>query len=608
MFKSVTYHLKEYGWSILLLLICIAIPLDFRWSSYLVVVSYLVAIGYHAVIKKRPEWNFFNIACLLFFIWQSIEVLNSENVHEAVKQLERKVSFVFLPLLWHTLNHRFKHSVQHILFNYFPIAMGILGGICIGVAFYNYSRVSNVQVFYYHNLVHFIEANAVYFSCCLLISTSLLFNRLNTQHVYVKSGLIVLYMVFLYLLSSKMFWVLSVVTLCIYILRSVKSVKRIGILAGMLTCALLVSQTGILKDRYNEVLNDKWVLNPTEITPSTTFTGINFRMYLLQKGLGMVSETPKSFILGRGTGDVQDQLNQKYIDDNLYLGNQTNGDNGYLNYNFHNQYMQTLTESGVIGLVLLLFIIGSLIIYGIRTKNESLVFLNVMFAIAFFTESYLNRSMGVFLFLVFNSVFLSINDSANQRFKFEKRCLDILGALFGMIFILGWLMPLISIIIWLDMKHNPVFVQKRVGQNGKPFFCYKFRTMIDNTEAHTLPAKINDVRITKIGYWLRKLGIDELPQLYNVLKGDMSLVGPRPLMVQEEQMFNKVINQFSSRLVSKPGITGLSQCNGKKGYVESVYDIRERYRIDKLYSKKQSVELDIKILMKTLYTMYISKK
>ena len=169
-------------------------------------------------------------------------------------------------------------------------------------------------------------------------------------------------------------------------------------------------------------------------------------------------------------------------------------------------------------------------------------------------------------------------------------------------------MPLVSIIIWLDMKHKPVFVQKRVGQNGKPFFCYKLRTMIENKEAHTLPAKVNDVRITRIGHLLRKSGIDELPQLFNVLKGDMSLVGPRPLMLHEEQMFSDLIDRFSSRLVSKPGITGLSQCNGKKGFVESIYDIRERYRIDKLYSKKQSIELDIKILMKTLYTMYVRRK
>lgn len=608
MFKQITYNLKNNGWSILLLLICITIPLSFRWSSYLLVLSYLAAVVYHINTRKKFEWNFFSVGCVLFFIWQTIEVFNSDNVYEAIKQLERKLSFLLLPLFWQTLNKHHKTSVQKWIFNYLPVLTGGIGLLCFGVALNTYVQVEQSTVFFYHNLVYFIEANAIYFSCSLLISVSLIFHRLNTNPVFVKIGLIGLHIGLLYLLSSKMFWLLSVLSISIYCLRLIKPSKRIVVLPLLIIGIIAISQTGVIKNRYAEVIEDHLIIDQENITPNTTFTGVNFRIYLLQKGLDMALETPHAFILGNGIGDVQTKLNKAYIEDDLYLGNQRGKDNGYLDYNFHNQYIQTFTESGIVGLLLLVFIIGSLILYGFKVKNESLIFLNLMFVCAFFTESYLNRAMGVFLFLAFNSIFLSINNSKSQRFQFEKRCFDILFSLASFVFVLGWLLPIVSIIVWIDMKHNPIFIQKRVGQNGKLFYCYKIRTMVINRKANIQAAELDDVRITRIGKWLRRFGIDELPQLFNVLQGQMSIVGPRPLMVKEERTYNEDIPGFSNRLRSKPGITGLSQSLGKKGYVDTIYDIRERYKIDMLYSTKKSVMLDVKIVLRTVYNMYLRKR
>ncbi len=608
MFKQIKHNLKNKGWSFLILLICITIPLSFRWNSYLMVISFVTGLMYHIYSKKRIEWNFFTVGCVLFFIWQGVEVFNSENAEEGIRQLERKLSFLLLPMLWQELNNTYKASLQHYIFNFYPRVIGALGVLCLVLAGINYSQTQEANVFFYHDLVYFMEANAVYFSCCLLVSLGLIFNSLNTSRIYEKGGLITLHFGYLYLLSSKMFWVLTILSLSYYILRQIKSSKRIMALSIIAVITIGLSQTGVVKNRYAEIMTDQFVINPDKITPSTTFTGLNFRIYLIQKGIEMTMDTPYDILVGNGIGDVQDQLNNAYIDDNLYLGSQKNEDYGYLNYNFHNQYIQTFAESGMVGLSLLILILGSLIGYGIRTKNESLVFLNIMFVCAFFTESYLNRAIGVFLFLAFNSIFLTINYDLKHRFKFEKRWFDAILSAIGIIFVLGWLLPILCVIIWLDMKHNPIFIQRRIGQNGQVFFCYKLRTMIKNRKANILPAQIDDVRITKIGKWLRKLGLDELPQLFNVLKGEMSLVGPRPLMVKEEQAFNKTIPGFSTRLISKPGITGLSQAFGKKGYAHTIYDIRERYRIDKLYSTKHSVWLDVKILMRTIYNMYLHKQ
>ncbi len=151
--------------------------------------------------------------------------------------------------------------------------------------------------------------------------------------------------------------------------------------------------------------------------------------------------------------------------------------------------------------------------------------------------------------------------------KLLKRGFDIVFSLFIITFILSWLTPLIAILIKLESKGPVFFKQTRNGINNEEFSCYKFRSMTPNKKAHLKQATKGDLRVTKVGRLIRKTSIDELPQFYNVLFGDMSVVGPRPHMVSHTNMYAKRINKFMVRQFVKPGITGLAPTRGFRGEV-----------------------------------------
>ncbi len=180
-----------------------------------------------------------------------------------------------------------------------------------------------------------------------------------------------------------------------------------------------------------------------------------------------------------------------------------------------------------------------------------------------------------------------------------KRGFDILFSSLVILFILSWLTPLIAILIKLESKGPVFFKQSRNGFNFKEFDCYKFRSMTPNSDANLYQATRGDERVTKVGKIIRKTSIDELPQFFNVLFGDMSVVGPRPHMVSHTNMYAKKIDKFMVRHFVKPGITGLAQTSGFRGEVETDKDIIGRVKYDIFYIENWSLLLDIKIIIQT---------
>lgn len=205
----------------------------------------------------------------------------------------------------------------------------------------------------------------------------------------------------------------------------------------------------------------------------------------------------------------------------------------------------------------------------------------------------------------------SINDEATPFYIVTKRLIDIVGSLAG-IMVLSFVFIGFALLIKIEDPKGPIFfTQKRIGLNGKEFKMFKFRSMVSDAEEKLNELlQLNEVsgamfkmkedpRVTKIGKLIRKTSIDELPQLFNVLKGEMSLVGPRPPLPREVEMYSKYDKQ---RLLVTPGCTGLWQVSARNSV-----GFKEMVELDLEYIEKRSLLFDIKIILKTVWVLFGSK-
>lgn len=193
--------------------------------------------------------------------------------------------------------------------------------------------------------------------------------------------------------------------------------------------------------------------------------------------------------------------------------------------------------------------------------------------------------------------------------KLTKRIFDIVFSLCVIVFILSWLFPLIALLILIDSRGPVLFAQERTGLLNKSFKCLKFRTMVVNTSANTAQAQRNDPRVTRIGAFLRKTSLDELPQFFNVLWGTMSVVGPRPHMLKHTEEYSQLVDKYMLRHLVKPGITGLSQVMGYRGETQhDLYLMKMRVRMDRFYIENWSFYLDLKVVYATVFSIFGSTK
>jgi lipopolysaccharide/colanic/teichoic acid biosynthesis glycosyltransferase len=183
---------------------------------------------------------------------------------------------------------------------------------------------------------------------------------------------------------------------------------------------------------------------------------------------------------------------------------------------------------------------------------------------------------------------------------YGKRIIDISLSFILIILLLSWITPLLFVLIRLGSRGPLFFIQKRSGQSGKCFRCIKFRTMRKSSEQDIRQANADDLRITPVGRFLRKTHIDELPQLVNVLRGEMSLVGPRPHMLYHDMLFGALLPNYMQRYAVKPGITGLAQSAGYHGATPDLFSISNRTRLDIFYAKRISFGLDLRIIATTM--------
>lgn len=187
--------------------------------------------------------------------------------------------------------------------------------------------------------------------------------------------------------------------------------------------------------------------------------------------------------------------------------------------------------------------------------------------------------------------------------KVFKRVFDVMFSLFIIIFVLTWLMPIIALLIKLESKGPVFFKQGRPGLDEKEFYCYKFRSMKLNGKTEE-EASRNDPRVTRVGRFMRKTSIDELPQFFNVLLGDMSVVGPRPHLWSQNKNYATSIKKYMVRHYVKPGITGLAQVKGFRGEIETEEDMINRIKYDVFYIENWSIIMDLKIILQTVINIF----
>lgn len=184
-----------------------------------------------------------------------------------------------------------------------------------------------------------------------------------------------------------------------------------------------------------------------------------------------------------------------------------------------------------------------------------------------------------------------------------KRGFDFIFSLFVIILVLSWLTPLMALLIKLESRGPVFFKQSRPGLDEQEFLCYKFRSMQVNVTTEK-EASRNDPRVTRIGRFIRKTSIDELPQFFNVLLGDMSVVGPRPHLWSQNKNYGNRIKKYMVRHYVKPGITGLAQVKGCRGEIETDNDMINRIKYDVYYIENWSLLMDIKIIIQTVVNIF----
>lgn len=187
---------------------------------------------------------------------------------------------------------------------------------------------------------------------------------------------------------------------------------------------------------------------------------------------------------------------------------------------------------------------------------------------------------------------------------YAKRGFDVIFSLIVILGLLSWLVPILALIIVIESRGPVFFRQSRNGIDNREFYCYKFRSMALNNEADKHSATKNDMRVTRVGKFIRRTSIDELPQFYNVLFGTMSVVGPRPHMVKHTNEYSDRVDKYMVRHFVKPGITGLAQVRGYRGEIENYLDIQNRIKFDIFYVENWSIFLDLKIIVQTIINAF----
>ena len=414
--------------SILMFLLIISLLFKEHWisKSYILIGIYLIFL----FIKKRLELKKINFyGFLLFFLFAVFSLIWSINVKSSLPKLVSFLPFIFIPIWTSSLNSKIKYD---IIFKYVGLIFMLISLTTILIAFYRYNSSHQVSEFYYHTLASPLSTNAIYTS--LLYSIIFLFNLFfllkKKEKISIFSYLtLIVIAIYIFLLSSKLMTVLLIFSTCIILYPSLKlkfdnyKLIPIGLVIIISILFMLVLSNNNISKRFEKILNIekvKEVYSLNEFGDNYLWNGLNLRLLQLRAFYEIEKKNDFNSLLGVGLNNGQVLLNKKYREYKMYTGKPWEEKGGYLTYNFHNQYTQTLIEMGIIGFLFLIYIYYSLFVIGLKTNNFLLFTIIFTFILIMFTESILVRQKGIVIFVLFPLIAIKAKEYLDQKIFLDE--------------------------------------------------------------------------------------------------------------------------------------------------------------------------------------------
>jgi O-antigen ligase len=407
---------------VLYLAFFISLACTFRAITSIAIGSLLLA----GIIKNWTETkslfnqklkNPFLYGCLMLYLIHVIAMLYTNNQLEGWHDIQKKSELVLLPLaLCYTPN--FTDTIKKRLILYYIFIVAAVSVYCLCYAAWSYFQTGDSSFFFYHQLVERVKGHAIYFSILVFIALLFLLEALEKNSFGFNKTLLIPFIiflsVFLLLLSSRLvtgFYFLYLVFYFIHLIKN-KSVNRFLIIASSVLLIfgsiIILTTANPVSKRFSDITKgDLRVIEMEKFNPGMYFNGLQFRL-LQWRFTGEILNENRAWLTGVGPANAQHYFNQKYISTNMYIGEPARGNHGFLGYNAHNQFLETLLQTGIPGLVVLLFICIALLKIAWQKRKKELSFIIALLLAWLFTESPLERQYGILIFTFF-PLFLSLD-------------------------------------------------------------------------------------------------------------------------------------------------------------------------------------------------------
>ena len=354
--------------------------------------------------------NLFFISCVLFYLIQAAGLIYTHDQHLTIRHLEAKSALVIIPMAL-SFNGYLTNAFRQRVMKYYCFIM--VGAItyCLVYAILKYQSSADNSIFFYHNLVAPVLRHAIQFSIFLLRGLVFLLESLNKKEDLINRriqyGMIMYFIFFLFLLSSKLVIIYTIVYLLFYCIRAARTNAhaRLRILITLVIClaavsTLLVTHNPISRRFYEIVTGDVGVIREKSFHPGNYFNGLQFRL-LQWRFVREILNEDHAWLIGVSAGDAQAAIDKKYIEANMYVGNAAKKDHGFLGYNTHNQFLESVLQSGIPGLLVFVLICLAMILMIIRRKNAELTAVIILLLAYSFNESVFETQYGLILFTFF---------------------------------------------------------------------------------------------------------------------------------------------------------------------------------------------------------------